>query len=153
MLEQGFYRWLNFHGGRASDPHGGSPRGLEGVIDSFEGYIALSNLSILDFPFCWEAFILGGSPQALFATFSLLGRGERCTPNGASIIVLDELLSGNPSENSCPVRWGWLLPGGVLIKPRLVWSRILVSFDRVQRLDASLHGDSSRPPCPCLGYS
>ena len=34
-----------------------------------------------------------------------------------------------------------------------MWSRLLVSFDRVQRLDASLRGDSYRPPCLCLGYS
>jgi len=29
---------------------------------------------------------------------------------------------------------------------------LLVSFDRVQRLAASLRWDSSRPSCPCLGY-
>ena len=33
-----------------------------------------------------------------------------------------------------------------------MWSRILVSFDRVQRLAASLCGDSSRPSRPRLGY-
>jgi len=40
VVKQGFYQWLSFHVGRTSDPHGGSPRGLEGVMDSFEGCVA-----------------------------------------------------------------------------------------------------------------
>ena len=120
MLEEGFYQWSNFCGGRASDPHEGSPRGLEGVMDSFEGYITLSDQGVHDLPFCRGVFILGGSPRASFADFPPLGLGVRCTPNGVSIIVLNELLLGNPSENACPVRWGWLQPGGILIKARLV---------------------------------
>jgi hypothetical protein len=33
-----------------------------------------------------------------------------------------------------------------------MWSGLLVSLDRVQRLTASFRGDSSRPSCPCLGH-
>ena len=104
-------------------------------------------------PISKRFLVLEGSFRSLLAdlTFSRLGSWR--TPDRACVTIRGEFLTGDPSENPCSVRGGWLQPGGVLIKAGLVWLGILVSFDRVQRLDASLRGDSSRPSRLCLGYS
>ena len=90
--------------------------------------------------------------EPLLPVLPFRGRDRDVLPVERASSPRDELLSGNPSENLCPVRGGRLQPGGVVFKAGLVRSGLQVSFDRVQQLGASLRGDSSRPSCPCLGY-
>ena len=85
--------------GARGRPHGGSPRALGGVFDSFEGYIAQFAEALL-------MSVAEGEPEALIGLFfagvaTYSWWSERGLPE-------IELLASNPSENPCPVRGGRL---------------------------------------------
>ena len=90
---------VEFPWGHASDPRGGSPRALGGVFDSFEGFFAFPDA--LDFPLLQKLLTTEEGFGASIGWFRIgVGTYSRWSKRHLPQV---ELLSGDPSENLCPI--------------------------------------------------
>ena len=116
---RGSFCWSSFRGFARATPAGVAPEPLEESLTPSR--VMSPYLTEVLLMFVMEEASIGWFRVGV-VTYSLWS--ERHLPQV-------ELLSGNPSENMCPVRGGQLWPGGILIKrgrcDRGYWSRSIES--------------------------
>ena len=96
-------------------PAGVAPEPLEESLTPSRAILLYFMGPLLIYPFSKRHFVLEGSFRPLSVVLTFLMLGSLLTADGASVIAQGVFLSGDPSENPCPIRGGWLQPGGVLM--------------------------------------